>query len=446
MWKFLETGGKRAISVWHRRAGKDEVTLHWTAVAAHQRPASYWHMLPEFGQGRKAIWDAVNPHTGRRRIDEAFPHELRESTRENEMFIRFRTGSSWQIVGSDRYDAAVGSPPAGIVFSEWALSNPASWAHLAPILVENNGWAAFITTPRGRNHALSMLNMARDNPSWFAEVLTVTDTGALSREAIEAQRVEYVGLYGEDAGEALLQQEYFCSFNSAILGAYWAKELNHAEQEGRICDVPVDHDHPVHVSWDLGMSDSMALWCFQVSPGKLHIVDFYQASGHGFEHYTDWLNERGYNGTDYVPHDAKVRELGTGRSRIETLIQLKRKPRLVPNLKLMDGINSARLVIPRARFDKTRCAAGIEALREYKCEWDQEARVFKKTPAHDWASHPADSWRYLSLAYRDMAPEPTPEEVKAKEEAERARYAGTMTVDDLIRLHGLHVQGDRMRV
>ena len=128
LWQYLEQGGKRAINIWHRRAGKDEVCLHWAAVAAHQRRATYWHMLPEYAQGRKAIWTAVNPHTGMRRIDEAFPLDIRDSTNDQEMFIRFKNGSTWQIVGSDRYDAAVGSPPAGITFSEWALSNPACWA------------------------------------------------------------------------------------------------------------------------------------------------------------------------------------------------------------------------------------------------------------------------------------------------------------------------------
>src|SRR5271170_8147679 len=161
LWGYLERGGKRAIAIWHRRAGKDEVCLHRSAVAAFERPATYWHMLPAYSQGRKAIWTAVNPHTGKRRIDEAFPPELRANTNEQEMFIRFKTGATWQVLGSDRYDAAVGSPPYGITFSEWALSNPAAWAYLAPIVIENGGWALFITTARGRNHAKSMLDMAR---------------------------------------------------------------------------------------------------------------------------------------------------------------------------------------------------------------------------------------------------------------------------------------------
>ena len=185
VWGYLERGGKRAICIWHRRAGKDEVCLHWAASSMIDKPATYWHMLPAYSQGRKAIWTAVNPHTGKRRIDEAFPHELRANTND------LKNGATWQVLGSDRYDAAVGSPPYGITFSEWALSNPAAWAYLAPIVIENSGWALFITTARGRNHAKTMLDMAQTRTDWFSEVLPVNVTGAMSEEAVEQQRLEY---------------------------------------------------------------------------------------------------------------------------------------------------------------------------------------------------------------------------------------------------------------
>jgi phage terminase large subunit len=265
LWNSLESGTKRAIAIAHRRWGKDEVALHWAAVSAAQRPATLWHMLPQISQGRRAIWSAVNPHTGKRRIDEAFPKAIRESTNENEMFIRFKNGSTWTVTGSDAYDSLVGSPPAGIVFSEWSRANPSSWAYLAPILVENNGWALFITTPLGNNHAKSMYTMARNDPAWFAEISTVADTNAISHDAVEAQRKEYHALFGEAAGDALIEQEYYCSFDSVIPGSYYAKEMTICEREGRICQVDVDRDLPVHSAWDLGVSDSTAIWCFQVN-------------------------------------------------------------------------------------------------------------------------------------------------------------------------------------
>jgi hypothetical protein len=158
--------------------------------------------------------------------------------------------------------------------------------------------------------------------------------------------------------------------------------LNAAEREGHICNVPVDRQWPVHTAWDLGIDDAMAIWCFQVAPGVLHIVDYFESSGHGFDHYCRWLDEHGYHGTDWVPTDAKMRELGSpgGRTRIETLISLGRKPKVVKNHKLMDGINAGRKTILRAKFDEHRCAKGLEALRAYKAEWDEDARTFKTHP------------------------------------------------------------------
>ena len=143
VWNYLERGGKRAVAVWHRRAGKDEFCLRWASVAAFQKVGNYWHMLPMANQARRAIWEAVNPHTGKRRIDEAFPVALRETTREQEMMIRFKNGSTWQVVGSDNYDSLVGAPPVGVTFSEWALADPRAWAFIRPILLENDGWALF---------------------------------------------------------------------------------------------------------------------------------------------------------------------------------------------------------------------------------------------------------------------------------------------------------------
>jgi phage terminase large subunit len=428
LWSYLERGGKRASEIWHRRAGKDEVCLHWAAVAAHERPATYWHMLPEYAQGRKAIWNAVNPQTGRRRIDEAFPLALRANTHEQEMFIRFRNGSTWQVVGSDRYDSTVGSPPAGIVFSEWALANPAAWGYLAPIVVENNGWAIFITTSRGRNHAKSMHDKARTDPMWHAQTLTVNDTGLISAEIIKQQRAEYHAIFGEEAGDALIEQEYYCSFDAAVLGSFWGKLLADAEREGRICRVDIDRSLPVQKAWDIGIDDPMAIWCFQVRPGQVNVVDYYEASGHGFDHYAEWLAERGYTGTDWVPHDAKQREPGapSGRSRIASMIAYGLKPKLVPDHNPIDRINAGRETIPKAYFDAQRCGPkGLEALREFKAEWNPDLRTFARTALHNWASHAGDAFGHLSVSWKEPI---------ASEEAKPIRGTSEMTMEEAWRL------------
>jgi phage terminase large subunit len=440
LWKYLWNGGKRAIAIWHRRAGKDDICLHWAAVSMIRRPATYWHMLPEYAQGRRAIWTAINPHSGKRRIDEAFPHELRATTNEQEMFIRFKNGATWQVVGSDNFNSIVGSPPAGVVFSEWALANPSAWAYIAPILAENGGWACFITTPRGRNHAKSMVDMAKTRDDWFTEVLTIDDTKAISREMVESQRQEYHGIYGPEAGDALIEQEFFASFSAAIIGSYWGKELDRAEQEGRIglALEPVE-DLPVHTAWDLGIDDSMAIWVYQIIPPTrdegttIHMLDYYENSGHGMRHYTDALDAIRVNlgfkryGFDYVPPDARARMLDEeGRNRIQVLQALGRKPRLVLPHKLIDGINAARITLPRVKFANTPgVRKGVELLRQYRADFDEKTRVFRQAPKHDFSSHCADAFRYMAMAWKNIAlQEPD------MEEHER-RMAKPVTLNDM---------------
>lgn len=405
LWSYLEKGGKRAIEIAHRRWGKDDLILNRTAVAAFERPASYWHMLPEYAQARKALWSAVNPHTGKRRIDEAFPKELRSSTNEQEMFIRFVNGATWQLVGSDRYNSLVGAGIAGVTFSEWALANPSSWGYIRPMIEENNGWATFITTPRGRNHAHAMLEMARSNPRWFAEVSTVHDTGALAPEQIEESLAEYIALYGEDIGQAQFDQEYMCSFTASVLGAFYAREMLAVRNEDRVDPDLEAVDAPVHRAWDIGVSDDTTIWFYQVVAGQIYVLDCYSASGKGVDHYASVVHDKckdgGWiSGVDYVPHDAKVREWGNGgRTRVETMVSLGLRPQLVPNATLMDGINAARQTLPRCVFS-SRCEDGIASLEQYRREWDDDKKTFKKTPLHDFSSHYADAFRYLALSWK----------------------------------------------
>lgn len=258
LWSYLEGDGpRRAVAVWHRRAGKDDVCLHWAACAAMQRVGNYWHMLPEAAQARKAIWDAVNPHTGRRRIDEAFPLAIRLGLRSDDMRVTFRNGSTWQLVGSDNFDALVGAPPTGLVFSEYSLTNPAAWDYLRPILAENGGDALFMFTPRGRNHAWKLYDLARGNPAWFTELLTVDDTGAIASEVIAEER-------RSGMSDDMVQQEYFCSFDAALPGAYYGKLLREAETAGRVTRVPWSPDLLTHTAWDLGIGDATSIWFCQV--------------------------------------------------------------------------------------------------------------------------------------------------------------------------------------
>jgi phage terminase large subunit len=411
LWNFLEKGGKRAVEIAHRRWGKDDLILHRTAIALHERPASYWHCLPEYGQARKALWAAVNPHTGKRRIDEAFPHALRESTNEQEMFIRFKVGSTWQLVGSDRYNSLVGAGVAGVTFSEFALANPSAWGYIRPMLEENDGWATFITTPRGRNHAKALYEMAAADKTgrWFAELSSILDTGALSAEQIKESLAEYIALYGEDMGRAQFEQEYLCSFNAAILGAFYGREMATVRTEGRITDdIDAMPGIPVHRAWDIGVRDDTSIWFFQIVGAQIFILDCYTANGVGVDHYAEMIErihaERGWDhGTDYVPHDAKVKEWGTGRTRVETMQSLGLRPKVVPQASLLDGINAVRRTLPMCIFHSRCEELGIAALEMYQREWDDDKKMFKQNPLHNWASHLADAFRYLSMSWRKIA-------------------------------------------
>jgi len=403
LWDYLRGGGKRALVFWHRRAGKDDVALHWSACSSLMRPATYWHMLPEAAQARRAVWEAVNPHSGMRRIDETFPHPMRAATREQDMQIKVVSGSSWHLVGSDNYNSLVGSPPFGMVASEWALANPAAWGYIQPILEENGGWGAFITTPRGKNHAFTMLQMARDR-GWFTEVLRADQTGIFTDTQLRGIQEELIGTYGHDMGTAMFEQEYLCSFDAGIIGSYWGGELALADREGRIGSHPVDPALPVHTAWDLGVGTHLAIWFWQSTAGRIRVVDFYQSNDGSIEAAAAAIIAKGYpRGHDYVPHDAKAREISTGRTPIETLIRAGLRPRLVADHSVDDGINAARITIGRTYFHAPACGNGIEALKAYRRNWDDKLKTLADRPVHDWASHPADAFRYLAMAWHEMA-------------------------------------------
>lgn len=405
LWNYLEGGGKRAIAIWPRRHGKDDVALHFTATATQERIGTYWHLLPQQNQARKAIWDAIDPHTGRRRIDNAFPLGLRDTTREQDMLIRFKSGSTWQVIGSDNYDALVGTPPIGVVFSEYALSNPQAWSLIRPILLENNGWALFITTPRGRNHAKRMLDMAQGSPDWFAERLTATETGVFSAAALQAERIELIQERGDEDGEAIFQQEYMTSFSAGLPGAYYAKIIDGIEANGRIGFVPYDPSRQVHTAWDLGRNDATAIWFVQKNGGGWDVIDYLANTSVGIDYYVRELKERGYNyGEHLLPHDAENEQLVSTTGSIAQTVESMglRGVRVVPRTKsVANDINEVRQILPLCRFDKDKCAKGIDALRSYRRVWDEKLKAYRDTPLHDWASDPADAFRTFAIGKPD---------------------------------------------
>lgn len=405
LWEYLSSGGKRGVANWHRRSGKDDVFLHHVACSAFERVGNYWYMLPEYEQARKSMWDAVDSHSGKRRIDQVFPQEIRKTTREKEMMIVFHSGSTFQLVGSDNFNALVGSPPVGLVFSEYALSNPTAWGYLRPILLENGGWAGFNSTPRGNNHFKALCRHAESDPDWFYQKLSAEETGVFTKDQLDGELREMIAEHGEDYGTSLWMQEYFCSFEAAILGSIYGRDMQRADLDGRICEFEVDDSVPVNTAWDLGLKDDTAIWWYQVVHGEVHVIDFHASSGKTIDEYAEIIEKKGYSyGLHHLPHDAKAKTLASGgKSIMEQLANHFGWPniRIVPNLRIQDGIQAARKMLPKTWFRKSTTYDGTEALRQYRRIYDPDKKVLSDKPMHDWTSHPADSFRMMAVAWRN---------------------------------------------
>ena len=394
LWKFMEDGGKRAVAVWHRRAGKDLLSVNWCAVSALTRPGLYWHLFPTYNQGRKIAWDGMT-RDGRKFI-EHFPKEMWEAVNNTEMRLTLKNGSIYQVVGTDNVDRLVGANPVGVVFSEYSLQDPRAWDYIRPILAENGGWALFIYTARGRNHGYDMLNMARRNERWFQQTLTVDDTRAISIEAVDEERESGMP-------EEMIQQEFYCSFDAPLVGSYYGTAMAKLLADGRLGSLPYEPRLEVHTAWDLGVSDSTAIVFYQKHGQEIRIIDYYEASGEGMAHYAKVIKERDYvYGEHLAPHDIQVRELGSGKSRLEVARELGIRFRVVPNLRIDDGIEAVRTTLPKCWFDEKKCTHLIESLRQYRKDFDEKHKVFRDKPLHDWTSHPADAFRYMCVGLRDQ--------------------------------------------
>lgn len=407
LWEYLGGGGKRAVIRWHRRSGKDDVFLHHVACCAFEKPGNYWYLLPEYSQARKSMWDSINPHTGRRRIDDVFPKEIRSFTREHEMIIGLGK-STFQLVGSDNPNSLVGSPPIGLVFSEYALSNPSAWAYLMPIVEENGGWVGFNSTPRGNNHFKDMCRFAENEPGWFYEALTANQTSVFTPLQLENILKQLQATHGPEFGRALWLQEYFVSFDAAIPGSIWGDCMTACEASGRIGSVPHTEGVPVSTAWDLGRTDDTAIWFFQMVAGMVHVIDYHASSLKEIDFYGKLLRDKakddGYvYGTHWLPHDARPRRLGMGGKSILQQMHEQDAGRcaIVPRLDIQEGIQAARKTFQYVKFDSVRCDDGIECLKQYHRKWDDEKKCFEDYPVHDWSSHGSDAFRYLSLVWRN---------------------------------------------
>ena len=384
-----------AVLVAHRRCGKTVACVQGlidrstTLTLPHGR---YAYVGPYLSQAKETAWEYLK----------RFAQPIIANKNEGELWIETTKGDRIRIHGADNPDRLRGAYLDGVVLDEYADMRPSVYSAIVrPMLADRAGWATFIGTPRGRNEFHRIWMGAQGDPDWFTAMLRASETGLIKQKELDDSR--------KTMTPEEYAQEWECSFDAAIVGAYYGKEIAEAERAGRVTELQREPAAPVNCSWDLGISNNglMALWVFQVVMGQIRVLDQYSNAGFGLEHYVEWLNDHGWGErTDWVPHDAKVRELGTGKSRVETLESMGCKLELVPNLGLSDGINATRVELARMWFNQATTAEGLEALRQYRTVYDERTKTFGDSPRRDWTTDIADAARYMAVAAREISPPP----------------------------------------
>ena len=392
---FHERQERWSIVVAHRRCGKTVACINdliYKALMEGKEDGRYAYVAPYYSQAKNIAWDYL----------QRFAQPVLSKANQSELWVELITGARIRLFGADNPDALRGLYLDGIVLDEYAdMRSPRIWGEIIrPLLADRLGWAVFIGTPKGHNSFWDVYSNALNNPEWYVKTLRASQT-----ELIPASELA-------DAAKMMSQdqylQEFECDFESAILGAFYGKEMRALTDSGRITNVEHDSLFPVHTAWDLGYSDDTSIWWYQVVHGEIRLLDYHSSNGQPIAFYTGLIQskerEYGYNyGIHWLPHDARAKTLASnGKSIIEQLsvkIPLE-KMKIVPSLSLQDGIQASRLALMRAWFD-TKCDDGIECLRQYQREYDEDKKVFRDKPRHDWTSHGADAFRMLSIAWRE---------------------------------------------
>ena len=389
-----------AIIVAHRRCGKTVACINdliFRAISEGKENAQYAYLAPYYSQSKNIAWQYLQQYS----------EPVLAKANQSELWVELVNGARIKLFGADNPDSLRGLYLDGIVLDEYADMKPSVWgAVVRPLLSDRNGWATFIGTPKGHNSFYDIYKQAEMHESWFAKTLRASNTGIISdRELEDAQMIMSPDQY---------EQEFECSFEAAIMGAYYGKEMRVLTDAGRITKVEHDPMFSTFTAWDLGYSDDTAIWWYQVVHGELRILDYHSSNGHQVSYYTDLIqskqNEFGYTyGTHYLPHDARAKTLASGGKSIIEQIASKiplSSLKIVPSLSLQDGIQATRLALMRSWFDAEKCHEGIECLRQYQREYDEDKKVFRDKPRHDFTSHGADAFRMLSIAWREEDKKP----------------------------------------
>ena len=399
---FHDRQERWSVIVAHRRCGKTVLCINdliYRALIDDKEDGRYAYVAPYYAQSKTIAWDYLV----------RFSRPVLAKANQSELWVELVNGARIRLFGADNPDALRGLYLDGVVLDEYADMKPSIFgAVLRPLLADRKGWATFIGTPKGHNAFWEVYNNATQNPDWYVKVLRASQTGLLEQSELD------------DAAKTMTQdqylQEFECDFESAILGAYYGKEMRQLTDQDRITEVEYDPLFPVHTAWDLGYSDDTAIWFFQVVHGEIRCLDYHSSNGQPVAFYAGIIQsrekDRGYTyGTHWLPHDARAKTLSSNRSVIEQLgdkIPLK-TIKITPNLKLQDGIQASRLALTRTWFDH-KTIDGIECLRQYQREYDEDKKVFRDKPRHDWTSHGADAFRYLAIVWKDEAKITMPDE------------------------------------
>jgi phage terminase large subunit len=389
---YINRDKRWASVVAHRRAGKTVaciMDLVKKAVEHKGREPRFAYVAPTYTQAKDVAWSYLKEYTAAIPGMEKSESELSVTFPHNKARIR--------LYGAENYDRIRGLYLDGVVIDESGDIDPRAWPEvIRPALSDRKGWATFIGTPKGRNAFYTMHQQAKASDDWYSDELKASKTGIIDAAELEdAKRTMTAEQFA---------QEYECSFQAAIVGAFYGREMELAEADGRIGKVPLDRAADVFASWDLGIGDMMAIWVGQIVGREWHWIDYYENNGFALDHYVDWIKSRPYTvHQHYLPHDGEARELQTGKNRREFLEERQFNVSVVPRHEVMDGIDSARVRFNRMYFDAEKCARGIDCLRMYRSEYDDKNQVLKQRPLHDWASHGADAFRCGVMGAEEQA-------------------------------------------
>ena len=375
----------------HRRAGKTVAAINDVIRAAATCKSAFplfGYVAPYRSQAKSVVWDYLKTYS----------QPIIADSNEAELTVTLMNGAKIRLFGADNADAMRGLGFDGIYLDEYGDFRPSVWGNVVrPALSDKQGWCVFGGTPKGKNGFWNIYETARKNPvDWFLLRLPASSSGLLPPSELSAARAQLT--------EDQYLQEMETSFEASILGSFFGTELREAEEQGRITNVDVDPNVPVHTAWDLGYRDDTSVWWYQVIRGEIHVVDFYSVSGANIQELAQVITDRGYRyGKHFLPHDAKAKTLASGgKSIIEQLAQYLGLGTLsiVPDLSVQDGIQAVRQMLPRVWFDN-RCYEGVEALKQYQREYDEDKKAFRQTPRHDWTSHPADAFRMMAVSWKN---------------------------------------------